>query len=86
MAHIDVVQTVVNTPNFSDHVLRLIRVIAQDSTVRKALVTGGGLVAVAALKVVLKDPAVGEPVAKWLSDLATTAKSVGNVVDHLAAT
>ncbi|TFD89786.1 hypothetical protein [Cryobacterium serini] len=73
-------------PTFSDHSIRLIRVIGQDATVRKVLLAGGGLVAVAALKVVLKDPAVGEPVAKWLRDLAATTKSIGNVVDQLAAT
>jgi len=36
--------------------------------------------------VVLKDPAVGEPAGKWLRDLAATTKSVGSVVDQLAAT
>ena len=66
--------------------MRLIGAILQDTGVRNAFVTGVGLGAIAAINVVLKDPAVGEPVGKFLRDLATTTKSIGGVVDQLAAT
>ena len=86
MAHIDIPQVVVQASTPSDHGMRLIGAILQDTAGRKACVTGVGLVAIAASNVVLKDPIVGEPVGKFLRDLATTTKSIGSVVDQLAAT